>query len=82
MSLLNSGQCNAIRLARVSTKDQKLTLQKDALREHGCEKIYTDKVSGAKAERPGLDRMLRNAREGDTIVVWKLDHLGRLRSAH
>lgn len=37
----------------------------------------TDKVSGAKAERPGLDRMLRNAREGDTIVVWKLDRLGR-----
>lgn len=64
--------------ARVSTKDQKLTLQKDALRLHGCEKIYTDKVSGAKAERPGLDRMLKNAREGDTIVVWKLDRLGRL----
>ncbi len=63
--------------ARVSTKDQKLTSQKDALREHGCDKIYTDKVSGAKAERPGLDRMLRNAREGDTIVVWKLDRLGR-----
>lgn len=63
--------------ARVSTKDQKLTSQKDALREHGCDKIYTDKVSGAKAERPGLDRMLRNVREGDTIVVWKLDRLGR-----
>lgn len=63
--------------ARVSTKDQKLTLQKDELRSHGCEKIYTDKVSGAKSERPGLDRMLKNAREGDTIVVWKLDRLGR-----
>ena len=63
--------------ARVSTKDQKLTSQKDALRSHGCDKIYTDKVSGAKAERPGLDRMLRNAREGDTIIVWKLDRLGR-----
>ena len=63
--------------ARVSTKDQKLTLQKDALRLHGCEKIYTDKVSGVKSERPGLERLLKNAREGDTIVVWKLDRLGR-----
>lgn len=63
--------------ARVSTKDQKLTLQKDALRLHGCDKIYTDKVSGVKSERPGLDRLLKNAREGDTIVVWKLDRLGR-----
>ena len=63
--------------ARVSTKDQKLTLQKDALRSHGCDKVYTDKVSGAKSERPGLERLLKNAREGDTIVVWKLDRLGR-----
>lgn len=62
---------------RVSSKDQKLTSQKDALRSHGCKKIYTDKVSGAKVERPVLDRMLRNAREGDMIVVWKLDRLGR-----
>ncbi len=77
MWVLNSGRITLLGYICVTSKDQKLTSQKDALREHGCDKIYTDKVSGAKAERPGLDRMLRNAREGDTIVVWKLDRLGR-----
>lgn len=63
--------------ARVSTKDQKLTSQRNQLNEHGCEKIYTDKVSGANTERVGLTRLLTNAREGDVIVVCKLDRLGR-----
>ena len=63
--------------ARVSTKDQNLNLQVDALREHGCSKFFSDIVSGAKAARPGLDQMLQEARPKDVIVVWKLDRLGR-----
>lgn len=63
--------------ARVSTKDQKLQLQEDALKKYGCEKIFTDVISGVKSERPGLDKALKYAREGDMLVVWKLDRLGR-----
>ncbi len=63
--------------ARVSTLDQNLDLQRDALHKAGCEKIYTDTISGAKAQRPGLDECLSFARRGDTLVVWKLDRLGR-----
>lgn len=63
--------------ARVSTRDQNADMQMDALKRAGCEKIYTDIASGAKASRPSLDDMLRNARDGDVIVVWKLDRLGR-----
>lgn len=63
--------------ARVSTPEQQLRMQKDALRKAGCEKIYTDIVSGVKAERPGLDKALDHLRKGDTLVVWKLDRLGR-----
>ena len=63
--------------ARVSTLDQNLDLQRDALHQAGCEKIYTDTISGAKAQRPGLDECLSYARRGDTLVVWKLDRLGR-----
>ena len=63
--------------ARVSTNDQNLDLQLDALSEHGCEKFFTDTVSGAKAKRPGLDEMLKEARPKDVIVIWKLDRLGR-----
>ena len=63
--------------ARVSGKGQKLTLQKDALLKEGCEKIYSDKVSGAKATRPGLDKLLEAVRPGDVVVIWKLDRLGR-----
>ena len=63
--------------ARISTNDQNLDLQLDALRLHGCKKFYSDIVSGAKANRPGLDEMLKNAREDDVIVIWKLDRLGR-----
>ena len=63
--------------ARVSTKDQNLDLQLDALRLHRCEKFFSDTVSGAKAVRPGLDQILTEARSKDIIVVWKLDRLGR-----
>ena len=62
--------------ARVSTHDQNLDLQLDALHKAGCEKLFTDKMSGAKA-RPGLDEALTFLRARDTLVVWKLDRLGR-----
>jgi DNA invertase Pin-like site-specific DNA recombinase len=64
--------------ARVSTDDQDLTLQIDALQEAGCKKIFRDKVSGAKTERPGLQAAMEYVRDGeDTLVVWRLDRLGR-----
>jgi DNA invertase Pin-like site-specific DNA recombinase len=63
--------------ARVSTQDQNLDLQLDALDKAGCERVFTDTASGAKAARPGLDDALSHARGGDTLVVWKLDRLGR-----
>ncbi len=63
--------------ARVSTKDQHLRMQEDALKNAGCEEIYTDIASGSKSQRPGLDQALAYAREGDALVVWKLDRLGR-----
>ena len=63
--------------ARVSTNDQNLDLQTDALKKVGCEKICHDKISGAKAERPGLTKVLEIARAGDTLVIWRLDRLGR-----
>ncbi|MGD1897502.1 MAG: recombinase family protein [Phormidesmis sp.] len=64
--------------ARVSTFDQTLDLQTDALNQAGCEKLFTDHgVSGLKAERPGLDQALGQLRKGDTLVIWKLDRLGR-----
>ena len=63
--------------ARVSTQDQTLDLQKDALDKAGCERVFTDTISGSKAERPGLDQALHFLRPGDTLVVWRLDRLGR-----
>ena len=63
--------------ARVSTSEQTHDLQKDALEKIGCTKIYSDVVSGAKAERKGLEEVLEYVREGDTLVVWRLDRLGR-----
>lgn len=63
--------------ARVSTHDQTLDLQLDALRNAGCERIFTDTISGSTTERPGLTEALSFARPGDTIVVWRLDRLGR-----
>ena len=63
--------------ARVSTQDQTLDLQKDALEKIGCTKIFTDIASGAKEERKGLEEALAFLREGDTLVLWRLDRLGR-----
>jgi len=63
--------------ARVSTGEQKLDLQRDALQEAGCERIYEEKTSGAAKERPELEKCLEALRDGDTLVVWRLDRLGR-----
>lgn len=63
--------------ARVSTFDQNLDLQKDALEKAGCEKLFVDQASGAKTDRPGLKELFAKLRRGDTLVVWKLDRLGR-----
>lgn len=63
--------------ARVSTNEQNLHLQQDALENAGCLKIYTDTISGTKAERKGLTEALDYVRGGDTLVVWRLDRLGR-----
>ena len=63
--------------ARVSNQDQNLALQLDALKTAGCDKVYQEKVSGATAERPELIKLLEMIREGDTLVIWKLDRLGR-----
>src|SRR5262245_41893119 len=63
--------------ARVSTDEQTLDLQKDALQKAGCERIFTDTASGAKTDRPGLEEALRFVRAGDTLGVWRLDRLGR-----
>ncbi|MAD65660.1 recombinase family protein [Haliea sp.] len=63
--------------ARISTKDQNFESQDQALKNEGCEKIYRDVVSGAKKERPGLNRLLSDLRRGDILVVYKLDRLGR-----
>jgi DNA invertase Pin-like site-specific DNA recombinase len=63
--------------ARVSTRDQSLRMQVEALREAGCDKIHEEIASGAKTARPVLDEILRNLRTGDTVVIWKLDRLGR-----
>jgi len=63
--------------ARVSTQDQKLELQRDALKEAQCERVFEDKASGAKAARPGLTEALGFMRRGDTLVIWKLSRLGR-----
>ncbi|MDD3459604.1 MAG: recombinase family protein, partial [Weeksellaceae bacterium] len=63
--------------ARVSTDDQKLDLQLDALTMAGCDQIYQDIASGARSDRVGLDNATRYLRPGDTLVVWKLDRLAR-----
>jgi DNA invertase Pin-like site-specific DNA recombinase len=63
--------------ARISTIDQTLALQQDALNAAGCEHIYTDTVSGSVTDRPGLAQALSHLRSGDTLVVWRLDRLGR-----
>src|SRR6185503_6428104 len=63
--------------ARVSTGDQSMDLQKDALRKAGCIDIYEETVSGARVARTELAAALRACREGDSLLIWKLDRLGR-----
>jgi len=63
--------------ARVSTAEQNLDLQLDALAKAGCERVFKDRQSGAVVRRPGLDEALSHLRSTDTLVVWKLDRLGR-----
>ena len=63
--------------ARVSTQEQNLDLQMEALAKAGCKKIFEDKISGSRSDRPGLARAMEMLREEDTFVVWKLDRLGR-----
>lgn len=63
--------------ARVSTKDQNLDLQIEALEKAGCEKIYQEKISGATKNRPELDKMIEQFRKGDELYIWRLDRLGR-----
>lgn len=63
--------------ARVSTNDQRLDLQMDALKVAGCEAVFHDILSGAKSDRPGLKQVLETVKRGDTIVVYRLDRLGR-----
>ena len=63
--------------ARVSTSDQAVDLQVDALKQAGCAKVYTEVISGVRTNRPVLDELLKNLRSGDVVVIWKLDRLGR-----
>lgn len=63
--------------ARVSTKEQNLDLQKDALEKEGCEKVFCEKISGKTSNRPQLQTMIGQLRKGDIVIVWKLDRLGR-----
>ena len=64
--------------ARISTKEQNLDMQVLALEEAGCNKIYEEVVSGAKAERPILNNLIRQLRPQDVLIIWKLDRLGRI----
>ncbi|MCF6777613.1 recombinase family protein [Thiotrichales bacterium 19X7-9] len=63
--------------ARVSTKDQSLNLQIDALKNYGCDEIYSEVAKGAKADRPQWLALLSKVKQGDTLVIWKLDRMGR-----
>jgi DNA invertase Pin-like site-specific DNA recombinase len=71
------GEAMLVGYMRVSTSEQNLALQRDALEGAGCERLYEDTCSGSVTERPGLARALDNLRRGDALVVWKLDRIGR-----
>ena len=75
--MLGKGMGKRLGYARVSTDDQRLDLQRDALTRAGCADIYEEKVSGKSTDRPALDYCLRALSAGDTLVVWRLDRLGR-----
>lgn len=77
MSCSRARQGDLIGYARVSTWDQNLDLQVDALTQAGCVRIFTDKASGTRTDRPQLAAALDYARPGDTLIVWRLDRLGR-----
>ena len=61
--------------ARISTIDQNLDLQLDALKQAGCEEVFTDKITGTKFDRPQLNELKKILRQGDTVVVWKMDRI-------
>ena len=77
MDIQKEGDFLKIGYARVSTGLQNLDLQEDSLEKFGCEKVFTDHMSGAKSNRPGLETAIEFVRSGDTLVVWRLDRLGR-----
>ena len=62
--------------ARISTIDQNLDLQLDALKQAGCEEVFTDKITGTKFDRPQLNELKKILRQGDTVIVWKMDRIG------
>lgn len=77
MSFKKKGEQMIVGYARVSTSEQNISLQKEELKKYGAEKIFEDKISGSKKDRPGLNKMMEMIREGDTLIIWKLDRLGR-----
>src|SRR5258707_5638635 len=78
-NLMPKGELQPMRIGygRVSTRDQNLEMQLDALNKAGCRRIFSDKLSGEQVERPGLKEARSHLREADSLVVWKLDRLGR-----
>jgi Resolvase, N terminal domain len=71
------GSAMKVGYARVSTHDQHVALQRDALRKAGCRQLYEEVISGARADRPVLQQALAHLRQGDVLMIWKLDRLGR-----